>query len=334
LIRTIGPAQNRAAAPALDGDRVIDAVLGQSWRANAAVCDVRLARRARGGRVAEDARYPGCGCQEVARTRGALRLLSSAAVSTFAWGGDPMDRSAKTQRSLARGRGHRRTTASFHSAGTALSKGRAMSAADDLDALDLLRGQHRALDLLFRAIQSAEGASKAASFGELADMLAVHATIEEWIFYPGVRSAETEKLLAASTGEHLAIQRTLADMLDEDVSGEAFDVKLGLLREQVRHHAIEEEEAKLFPKVRAATDDDYRAAMAGAMIALMVELQQKVAPAGHVTASSRAAPTAIAERTWMHSSRHRGARSRRGVTSGRRRAPSRRSRIAVEKAAK
>ena len=150
--------------------------------------------------------------------------------------------------------------------------------ADDLDALDLLRAQHRAIDLLFRAIQSTKGTTKSTSFRELADMLAVHATIEEWIFYPGVRSAETEALLAESTEEHLAMKRTLADLLDEDVSGDSFDAKLSLLQEQVNHHAIEEEEAKLFPKVRAATDDDYRAALAGAMIALMVELQQKGAP--------------------------------------------------------
>jgi len=153
-----------------------------------------------------------------------------------------------------------------------------VSTADDLDALDLLRAQHRAIDLLFRAIQSAKGATKSTSVRELADMLAVHATIEEWIFYPGVRSAGTEELLAESSEEHLAMKRTLADMLDEDVSGDAFDAKLSLLQEQVHHHAIEEEEAKLFPKVRAATDEDYRAALAGAMIALMVELQQKGAP--------------------------------------------------------
>jgi hemerythrin superfamily protein len=153
-----------------------------------------------------------------------------------------------------------------------------VSTADDLDALDLLRAQHRAIDLLFRAIQSAKGASKATSFRELADMLAVHATIEEWIFYPGVRSAETEELLAESSEEHLAMKRTLADMLDEDVAGDTFDAKLSQLHEQVNHHAIEEEEAKLFPKVRAATDEDYRAALAGAMIALMVELQQRGGP--------------------------------------------------------
>src|SRR4051812_2698966 len=184
----------------------------------------------------------------------------------------------------------------FRTLGSALSKGlervaRPMSTTDDLDALDLLRAQHRAVDGLFRQIQSAKGAGKATSFHELADMLAVHATIEEWIFYPGVRSTETEELLAESREEHLAMKRTLADMLDEDVAGEAFDAKLSLLQEQVHHHAIEEEEAKLFPKVRAATDADYRAAMAGEMIAMMVELQEKGAPRNAIPAEiDKAAP--------------------------------------------
>jgi hypothetical protein len=59
----------------------------------------------------------------------------------------------------------------------------------------------------------------------------------------------------------------------------------------VHHHAIEEEEAKLFPIVRVATDDDYRAALAGEMIALMVEAQQRGAPRDAIPAETdEAAP--------------------------------------------
>jgi hypothetical protein len=96
-------------------------------------------------------------------------------------------------------------------------------------------------------------------------------------------------LLAESREEHRAMKRTLADMLDDDVAGEAFDAKLNVLREQVHHHAMEEEERKLFPKVRATIDGDYRMAMAGAMIALMVELQQKGAPRTAVPSEDREA---------------------------------------------
>jgi hemerythrin superfamily protein len=205
-----------------------------------------------------------------------------------------MDKRAKKGRGLARAKARRRTGGLFQTVRAAVSSGlekvgRAMSTADDLDALALLRAQHRAIDLLFRAVQRADGGSKEASFRELADMLAVHATIEEWIFYPGVRSAATEDLLAESREEHRAMKRTLADMLDDDVAGEAFDAKLNVLREQVHHHAMEEEERKLFPKVRATIDGDYRMAMAGAMIALMVELQQKGSPRNAGPAEAREA---------------------------------------------
>src|SRR5436190_12281663 len=119
---------------------------------------------------------------------------------TFTSGGDPMAKRAKTGKGLAQG-GRRKPGGLFQTVGSALSKGlekvaRAMSTADDLDALDLLRAQHRAVDRLFQQIQSASGPSKAACFRELADLLTLHATIAEWIFYPGVRSAETEELLA------------------------------------------------------------------------------------------------------------------------------------------
>jgi hemerythrin superfamily protein len=207
-----------------------------------------------------------------------------------------MAKHAKTGKGMAR-RGKRREAGGlFRTVGSALSEGfervaRAMSPNDDFDALDLLKAQHRGVDRLFREIRSATGPSKANSFRELADMLTVHATIEEWIFYPNVRNDETEDLLAESTEEHLAMKRTLADMLDEDVGGETFDAKLNVLEEQVHHHAIEEEEGKLFPKVRAATDDDYRAALASEMIALMVELQEKGAPRNAVRAETdEAAP--------------------------------------------
>ena len=207
-----------------------------------------------------------------------------------------MARHAKARKGLAQ-RGRRRKAGGlFRTVGSAVSKGfdkvaRALSTAEDLDAVDLLKAQHRAIDRLFQDVQSASGVSKAASFRELADLLAIHATIEEWIFYPGVRSAETEDLLAESREEHLAIKRTLADMLDEEMAGETFEAKLSVLEEQVHHHALEEEEGKLFPKVRAATDADYRAAMAGEMIAMMVELQEKGAPRNAVRAETdEAAP--------------------------------------------
>ena len=149
---------------------------------------------------------------------------------------------------------------------------------DALDALDLLKAQHQNVEKLFSDIESATSSRKRALFDELADMLAVHATIEEKIFYPNVKRPSTEDLLLESAEEHLGIKRSIADLLRTDVDDLTFDAKLKVLKELVVHHAKKEEEAKLFPIVRAEIDSDFLAALASEMIALMVDIQQNAEP--------------------------------------------------------
>lgn len=119
-----------------------------------------------------------------------------------------------------------------------------------MNALDLLIEQHDEVEDLFEMIEKAEGEKKTELFEELADKLAAHATMEETVFYPAVKAKETEELLVESTEEHLAIKRVLADLLELDTDDEHFDAKIKVMQEEVDHHAREEEEDKLFPKVR------------------------------------------------------------------------------------
>lgn len=149
------------------------------------------------------------------------------------------------------------------------------SDSDSLNAMDLLKAQHRAVDKLFAQIQEAGGSQKRAAFRELAELLTIHAVIEEKIFYPAVHRPATRDLLLESVEEHLGMKRLLADLISIDPEMEGFDAKIKVLEEQVHHHAIQEEEGKLFPRVRENFDTDYMAALAGEMIALMVDLQQK-----------------------------------------------------------
>src|SRR5438034_11040865 len=99
----------------------------------------------------------------------------------------------------------------------------AASMDDSLDAMDLLKAQHKAVERLFAQIQSARGAAKGAAFRELADLLAVHSAIEEKIFYPGVKSPSTKGLLHESVEEHLGIKRTLAELMQTDIQSGEFD---------------------------------------------------------------------------------------------------------------
>lgn len=135
------------------------------------------------------------------------------------------------------------------------------------DAIELLKSQHDEVDALIGKIEKAHGDQKATLFAELADNLAAHAKIEETIFYPAAMARQTEELLLESTEEHLSIKRALADMLITDVADPRFDALLTVLKEQVRHHARDEEEKELFPKVRKLMSADELAALGGELLA-------------------------------------------------------------------
>jgi hypothetical protein len=128
---------------------------------------------------------------------------------------------------------------------------------EGMDVLELLASQHEEVDDLIERIETGDG-DKAALFEELANKLAAHATIEEKIFYPAVLRADTEELLREAGEEHLAVKRVLADLLelDPDEDEAEFDAKLSVLKEEVEHHAHEEEEEKLFPLLRRTMSED------------------------------------------------------------------------------
>ncbi len=137
------------------------------------------------------------------------------------------------------------------------------------DILELLKMQHDEVDELIGKIEDSDDpGEKAELFTELADNLAAHATMEEKLFYPSVMAKQTEELLIESTEEHLSVKRILADMLSLDVEDAHFDAKLTVLKEQVRHHAREEEEGELFPKVRKLLDKDELAALGNDCLAM------------------------------------------------------------------
>jgi hemerythrin superfamily protein len=142
-----------------------------------------------------------------------------------------------------------------------------------MDALELLKQQHDEVDELIADIEETDDdEEKGQLFEELADSLAAHAKIEEEIFYPAVMAKQTEDILLESAEEHLAIKRVLADMLELDASDEQFDTKLSVMKEQITHHAREEEEGELFPKVRKLLDKDELLGLGNEMMTRFAQL--------------------------------------------------------------
>ena len=152
-----------------------------------------------------------------------------------------------------------------------------------MDAIELLERDHRDVEDLFDAFDRAESAEdKQAVFAQIADALAVHATLEERHFYPHVMAAD-EALVQESLQEHRQVKVMLAELLDMDPDDARFEEKLFALQDEVEDH-VDDEEEELFPKVREECDADLLDVIGERMAATRVELEAEGAPRDNVPA--------------------------------------------------
>ena len=128
------------------------------------------------------------------------------------------------------------------------------------DALALLEKQHRDVKALFRryekmAKQEADEGERQALAMQICEMLTMHTTIEEEIFYPAAREAQVEEdLLDEAEVEHASAKDLIAQIQAGSPSDELYDAKVNVLGEYVNHH-VQEEEGQMFPKCRRAKMD-------------------------------------------------------------------------------
>ncbi|HXU61656.1 MAG TPA: hemerythrin domain-containing protein [Polyangia bacterium] len=161
------------------------------------------------------------------------------------------------------------------------SDGHPRAMAEAPDALELLEMQHRQVEDLFERLAGLRPGDRAfnQSLAEVGDLLAIHASIEEQIFYPSVESRQTEAFLEQAVEDHLQVKRVLATILDNarsrDVAQEIEELA-GLTEE----HVIEEE-MELFPKVRKLFDAAELRDLADEMMQLEAELRNEGNPRLH-----------------------------------------------------
>ena len=146
-----------------------------------------------------------------------------------------------------------------------------------MNAIELLESQHREVENLFKKFEKADGPGREELFEQIADALAVHASIEEKQFYPATKSQRTEDDLREAVEEHLSVKRIIADLLECDPEDAQFEAKVKVLKEQVEHH-VQEEEEELFPKVKKAVSADELEDLGMAMEDLASELKAGGAP--------------------------------------------------------
>jgi hemerythrin superfamily protein len=134
---------------------------------------------------------------------------------------------------------------------TKSSKGRAAP-----DAIDLLMADHKEVKALFKQYDKlAEGDGsedeKQALAEQICQMLTVHATVEEELFYPAAREAlgEDEDLVDEADIEHASAKELIAQIQRSSPADDHFDARVKVLGEYIEHH-VNEEEGEMFPKAR------------------------------------------------------------------------------------
>ena len=144
-----------------------------------------------------------------------------------------------------------------------------------MNAIELLETQHRDVDDLLARLEGGAGSPKARQklFDDLADLLAIHASIEELHFYPAVKASKTEENVEHSLEEHLGIKRKLSLCMATSVSSDKFAERLRALKDEVQHH-VRDERTELFPKVRRIFDGNQLEALGQEMTSTMAELQK------------------------------------------------------------
>jgi hemerythrin superfamily protein len=121
-----------------------------------------------------------------------------------------------------------------------------------MDALELLKEDHQKVKELFEEVEETEDEKeKTKIFSEIQRELETHARIEETVFYPAMEQHEELKdMVLEAIEEHKQIKTLLKEIDNLKSDSEKFEPKLSVLMENVEHHAEEEEEGKMFLKIR------------------------------------------------------------------------------------
>ena len=125
------------------------------------------------------------------------------------------------------------------------------------DAVALIKADHRKVEQLFSEFEEA---------GDRA-YRTKQATIEEETYYPAVEAKarkDGRELVAEAVEEHHVVKVLLGELAGMSAEDDAFDAKVTVLMENVRHH-VEEEESELLPQSEDVLGEDELARLGAEM---------------------------------------------------------------------
>ena len=137
----------------------------------------------------------------------------------------------------------------------AAKKKSARSSGAAMDAITLLRTDHKNVQQMFDQFEKTRSGDRKKAIAEkICNELTVHAQIEEEIFYPAAREAIRQKdLIAEATVEHQSAKDLIAQIKGGG-SGEMWEAKVKVLGEYIKHH-VKEEQNEVFPQVKKSKVD-------------------------------------------------------------------------------
>ena len=145
------------------------------------------------------------------------------------------------------------------------------------DAVALIKADHREVEKLFHEFEDAGDRAyktKQQLVSQIIKELEVHATIEEEIYYPAVDAKakkDGKELVAEAVEEHHVVKVLLGELATMSAEDDAFDAKVTVLIENVRHH-VEEEEEELLPQSEEILGDEELARLGEEMAARKQQL--------------------------------------------------------------
>ena len=119
---------------------------------------------------------------------------------------------------------------------------KAAPSVEPIDAITLLKADHRVVDGLFEEFDKARRSdTKSRLVAEICNELKIHTIIEEEIFYPAVRSKIDPDIVDEGVVEHDGAKVLINDLASAKPSDPFYDSKVKVLAEDIRHHVQEEE---------------------------------------------------------------------------------------------
>ena len=157
-----------------------------------------------------------------------------------------------------------------------------MAGKSEMDAVALLKADHRKVEELFEKFESAKSTSvKQKLVEQICTELTVHTTIEEEIFYPACTGeVEDAELVPEAYVEHDGAKVLIAELMGSAPDDEFYDAKVKVLSEMIKHHVKEEEKRSegLFAEAKEASLD--MDALGEQMAARKAELLTKIKSSG------------------------------------------------------